>query len=69
MIIDTILTDTQLKTVSDIIQKKAAYEGVLAAVQTEKALKNSEWVVKEQAVKTELSKLEVELRSLRQVKE
>ena len=51
--------------VSELSQKKAALEGLLVEVQTERAGKQVEWTQKEQAIKTELSKIEVDLRAIR----
>lgn len=61
----TTIDDTQKLVVADILSKKEAVEGELAAIQTERAQAQIGWDEKEQSLNAEKNKLVEEMRNIR----
>lgn len=60
------LTDVEKLQAADIVQKIEAIDGVIAAIQTERATAEAQWNGKEQVLLGEQAKLRVALRAIRQ---
>jgi len=59
------LTEEQKLEAADLFQKKEAINGALAAIQSERALAEAKWRDTENFLRTELMKMEVEIRAIR----